>query len=81
MNASTGETTMTIDLGPQRCDMIGEDCERLPIGEVTELQNLLCAGLTDEEYCEFLSDELGPYAGLYEVDGQEMWDRFCQPMC
>ena len=72
---------MTIDLGPQPCDMIGDDCERLPVGEVTELQNMLCAGLTDEEYCEFLSDELGPYAELHECDESEMWDRFCQPMC
>lgn len=69
-----------IELDPQRCDMIGDDCERLPIGEVTELQNALCAGLTDEEYCEFLAEEIGEFPDLIIVDDAEMWDRFCSPM-
>ena len=36
-------------LNPQPCDMIGENCERLPIGEVTYLQDLHNVNLTDAE--------------------------------
>jgi hypothetical protein len=66
-----------IELNPQPCDKIGEDCERLPIGEVTELQNIYSQYLTDEEYCEFLAEESGEFPGLCIVDSEEFYLRFC----
>ena len=36
-------------LNPQPVDKIGENCERLPIGEVTYLQNLHNVNLFDVE--------------------------------
>jgi hypothetical protein len=64
-------------LNPQPCDMIGENCERLPVGEVSELQIMLCEPLTGEEFCEFLNDEIGEFPGLCIVDGEEFYMRFC----
>lgn len=36
-------------LNPQPVDKIGENCERLPVGEVTYLQNMLNVNATDPD--------------------------------
>jgi hypothetical protein len=74
-----------IELNPQRVDlaMCGQDltdgavAPRLPVGEVTELQNLMNAGLQGEEYCDFLAEEVGEFPGLVIIDGEEFFERFC----
>ena len=67
-------------LNPQPVDMIGEDCERLPIGEVTELQVVMNCNLDDSEFAEFYLEECGSEDALCEVDEIEFFDRFCAPV-
>ena len=56
-------------LNPQPVDMIGENCERLPIGEVTYLQDLHNVNLTDaEDNGETYFDEDYHADDLTEVD-------------
>lgn len=64
-------------LNPQPADKIGEDCERLPVGEVTELQIAMNCNLDDSEFAEFYFEEIG--AGndaLTEIDESEFFYRY-----
>ena len=54
-------------LNPQPADKLGEYCERLPIGEVTELQDMLNCNTCDENSETWLDSD--PYVFEFaEVD-------------
>lgn len=66
-------------LNPQPVDMIGEDCERLPIGEVTELQIQMGCNHGDSELQSLYLEETEA-GNLPEYDPEEFFERFCQPL-
>lgn len=66
-----------LKLNPQRADMIGDDCERLPLGEVTELQNQLNVNAMDaEDNGETWLDEEIPVACVSIIDEDEFFQRY-----
>ena len=60
---------------PQPVDKIGYDCERLPIGEVTEMQIAFNCNLSDSEFAEFYLEETES-GNISEISEEEWFDRF-----
>lgn len=77
-----------IELSPQPVDLAmrpqletdGAASPRLPLSEITGLQDAMNAPLQGEDSCEFLNDIEDEFSALNIVDGDEFWDRFCSPM-
>ena len=61
-----------IVLNPQPVDMIGNDCERLPVGDVAELQSLFNVNTSEDEWF----DEEIPIAYVNVVDEEEFFQRY-----
>ncbi len=67
-------------LDPQRVDMIGEDCERLPIGVVRELQEQFGVNHGDsddkETWFQDFQEEETEAGNLPVYDAAEFFERF-----
>ena len=66
--------TLQRDYRIQPVDMIGEDCERLPIGDVTELQSEFNVNLNDEG--EIWFDEEIHVGYVETIDEDEFFNRY-----
>ena len=66
--------TLQLNCIIQPADMIGEDCERLPIGDVAELQSEFNVNLNDEGEAWF--DEEITVGYVDTIDEDEFFNRY-----
>lgn len=66
--------TLQLNCLIQPVDMIGEDCERLPIADVTEMQSAFNVNLNDEG--EIWFDEEIPVGYTEDIDEDEFFNRY-----